>query len=452
MSPDNPHLAAVRQFHSETAAIREAPEPLALRLTVLLLTGMFVVLVGLTFVTRMDRVVTSNGGKIVTTKAVNVYQALDPSLIKSINVREGELVEAGEMLATLDPTFAAADVRQYQLQVASLTAQIGRDEAELAGKPLVYPPTKDPDLLGYQKIQGALHEQMMSNYKAQIDSFDNKIKSLQATITKYDADAAHYQQRGSYAKQIEDARLALEAKGFGTILNTVTSKDAKEEMLRFSEFANNSLREAKETLASADSDREAFIQQWQTNVSQDLVTARGNLDVAAATLEKALKHQDLVQLTAAEPSVVLTVAKLSVGSVLKQGDALFTLMPVNTPIEAEIHIASRDVAFVRPGDRCILKLDSFNFIEHGTATGAVRWISEGAFTTDDNGTAIQAGDAYYKARCSVDPEGLINVPGGFRLIPGMTLTSDVAVGTRSVAFYLLGGLMRGVREAMREPR
>ena len=45
----------------------------------------------------------------------------------------------------------------------------------------------------------------------------------------------------------------------------------------------------------------------------------------------------------------------------------------------------------------------------------------------------------------------INTPPNFRLIPGMTLTADIKVGTRSVAMYLLGGLMRGVNEAMREP-
>ena len=73
-----------------------------------------------------------------------------------------------------------------------------------------------------------------------------------------------------------------------------------------------------------------------------------------------------MRLTATEDSVVLTLAKLSVGSVLKEGDALFTLMPMDTPLEAELRIASRDVGFLRRGDRCTLKIDAFNFIEHGT--------------------------------------------------------------------------------------
>ncbi len=452
MSRENDELSSIRQFQSETDAIREASEPFALRVTVLLLAGMFVILVALTFLTRIDRVVSSTAGKIVPLQAVNVFQALDPSIIKTIDVREGELVQQGQLLATLDPTFAAADVKQYKLQVASLNAQIARDEAELAGRPLTYPDTSDPEFVDYQRLQKALHEQMMLNYKSQIDSFDSKIKATQATIAKYEADSARYGERAEISKQIEGIRLDLEQKGAGSLLNRLTTQDQKLEMLRFQQFGYNSLAEAKQTLTSTQSDREAFVQKWLTDLSTELVKARGDRDTASALLEKAVKKQDLVRLIASEPSIVLTVAKLSVGSVLKEGDALFTLMPANAPLESEIHIGSRDVAFVRPGDRCISKLDAFNFAEHGTSTGAVRWISEGAFTSDDNGQAIQNGEAYYKARCSVDADGLVNVPNGFRLIPGMTLSGDVEVGTRSVAFYLLGGFIRGIREAMREPR
>jgi HlyD family secretion protein len=380
---------------------------------------------------------------------VNVYQALDPSIIKSIDVREGELVQQSQVLATLDPTFAAADVKQLMRQIASLTAQIARDEAELAGRNLAFPDTADADSLDYQKLQLSLHAQMISQYQAQIDSFDSKIRQTQATVTKYENDTARYQQREQIAKQVEGIRLELESKGAGSLLNRLASQDQRLEMLRFQQFGYNSLVEAQGTLASLRSDREAFIQQWSSNLSQELVKSRGDRDSAAAQLEKALKKQDLVRLIAAEPSVVLTVAKLSVGSVLKEGDTLFTLMPANALLEAELHIASRDIAFVRPGDPCVIKLDAFNFVEHGTAEGTVKWISEGAFTMDDNGQAV---DAYYKTRCSIDTSGLINLPAGFRLIPGMTLAGDITVGTRSVAFYLLGGVIRGVHESMREPR
>ena len=96
----------------------------------------------------------------------------------------------------------------------------------------------------------------------------------------------------------------------------------------------------------------------------------------------------------------------------------------------------------------MLKIDAFNFIEHGTAEGKVSWISEGAFTTDDNGQAVEA---YYKARCGIDAMKFRNVPENLRLIPGMTLSADMNVGSRSVMAYLLSGFMRGIGQSMREP-
>lgn len=448
MSPSSSAIGVVHQFQSEGDAITEAPQPTWARVTVLTLAGMFATLILIMCVTKIDRVVTSVGGKLVSAERVNVFQSLDPSIIKSIDVREGDEVKKGQVLATLDPTFSAADVRQLKQQVATLKGQIARDEAQLNNHPLVLPEETDPDMQKSLAVQKDFYNQQVAQYKAQLRSFDAKISQTQATIAKYQADAARYQQREQIAKQIEDMRTTLAAHGTGSQLNLLTSQDQRLELLRSLEQDHNSLIEAEHTLASLTADREAFIQQAAAQVSQDLVTARNTLDTAQSSLDKAVRHHDLVRLTATEPSVVLTVAKLSVGSVLKEGDTLFTLMPVNAPVEAEIRIASRDVGFVRPGDGCVLKIEAFNYMEHGTAEGKIRWISDNAFTTDDNGQAVEA---YYKARCGVDAMNFVDVPAKFRLIPGMTLQADVNVGTRSVAMYLLSGFLRGFGEAMREP-
>jgi len=448
LSPNQSALATVRQFQSETEAIREVPEPFAVRLTLFVLVGFLVVGLLLMFVTKLDRVVTSQGGKIVPVGQVNVFQALDTSIIKSIDVREGDQVKAGQLLATLDPTFTEADVNQLRSQIGSLEAQVARDEAELGGKPLVFSNRTDPDFQNYATLQKALYDQRIAQYNAQVTSFDAKISSTQATIQKFEKDDERYKQRDDVLQKVETMRNTLAEHGTGSQLNLFISQDARLEVLRFMDFTHNSLLEAKNTLASNYADKNAFIQQWNATLSQDLVTTRGKLDDARSSLEKASKHQDLVRLSAKVPSVVLSIAKLSVGSVLKEGDPFLTLMPLNTPMEAEIKIASRDVGFARAGDRCILNVDAFNPSEHGTAEGAVLWVSDGAFTTNDDNQVVEA---YYKARCSIERTNFIGVPPNFRLIPGMTLTGDVNVGKRSVAMYLLGGMLRGVSQSMREP-
>jgi hemolysin D len=441
-------LATVRQFQSEADAIREAPEPRSTRITVFLLAGLLLSAVAIMGFTKVDRIIASVGGKIVPTQLVNVFQPLEASIIRSIDVREGQQVQAGQVLATLDPTFAAASVKQLRQQIASLDTQITRIEAELSDRPLVYPESSDPDFTNYAALQKALYDQRVGQYKAQINSFDAKIKQINATIQRLEGDEGRFQQREAIAKDIETMRTTLAQSGSGSKLNQLISQDSRLEMLRSLESTHNSLIESQHTLASVKADRDAFMQQWSTQLSQDLVTARNNLDAAKAQLEKAAKLEDLVRLTAPEASVVLSVAKLSVGSVLKQGDPFITLMPANTPVEAEVRILSRDVGFLRPGDKCVLKIDAFNYVAHGTAEGRVKWVSAGAFTTDEDGKPV---DAYYKVRCSVDAKHFTGVPSNFQLIPGMTLVADINVGTRSVAMYLMDGILRGFGEAMREP-
>ena len=147
-------------------------------------------------------------------------------------------------------------------------------------------------------------------------------------------------------------RSTLAEHGTGSQLNMYISQDTRLELLRTMDETRNSLLETKHQLDSIAADRNAFIQQWNAALSQDLVTTQNTLDGARASYDKAVKHQDLVRLSATEPSVVLTIAKLSIGSVLKPGDPLITLMPVDTRLEAEIKISSRDVGFIRPGDHC----------------------------------------------------------------------------------------------------
>ena len=440
--------AAVRQFQSEIDGIRHADESLSVRATVFVLGAALLACAVILIVARVDRVITSTGGRIVSVDAPLVLQALDPSIVKSIDVREGEVVEKGQQLATLDPTFAAADVNQLQQQIDSLNAQIARDEAELAGAVFDPPPSTDPEVLKYESLQKKLFDQRAAQYSAQLDSFDQKIALTQATINKYQNDESRYKEHVQIASQIEGMRSTLLQHGNESLLNMLGSTDAKVEAIRTMEFDHNSLVEAQHQLASLRADRAASIEQWFSGISQDLITARNGRDGARAQLEKATKHQDLVRLAAAERSMVLSLAKVSVGSVLKEGDTLLTLAPMNAPVEAEVQVASRDVGFIRPWDPVTMKIDAFNFAEHGTVEGKVKWISEDAFTTDDNGAATPA---YYRVRVSVTAIKLIDVPSTFRLVPGMTLVADVKVGTRALGAYLIGSMIHGLGEAMREP-
>ena len=439
----------VRLFQSETAEIVEAPEPTGVRTTIYLL-GLFLtglIIVGA--VTRLDRVVSSSAGIIVTTQPDIVLQALDPSVIKTIDVHNGQRVEGGQLLATLDPTFAAADVDALKLQVASLNAQIARCQAELAHRPFDPPKTTDPAASRYNDLQASYFAQRKKQYDDQLHAYDAQMAQYRATVNKLKADAALYDSRAKLAKEVEKMRATLAAAQVGSRLNLLAATDQKTELLRNVEYDQNSLIEAQHQLQATQATRSAYAQQWLAQTSQELVTARNQRDKALQDLDKATRHKDLVRMTAPEDAVVLKMAKLSVGSVLNVADHLMTLAPLGSPIEAQLNISTRDVGFIRPGDPVKVKLDAYDFVEHGTAEGKVRWISEGSFATDeDTGQPVSP---YYKVRVALTKVALRNVPASFRLIPGMTLTGDVHIGTRSVLMYLFEGAIRGVSEAMREP-
>jgi hemolysin D len=150
--------------------------------------------------------------------------------------------------------------------------------------------------------------------------------------------------------------------------------------------------------------------------------------------------------------VVLKIADASVGTVVQPGgttaEPLFTLTPMAGASEAEVDIAARDQAFIKPGDTVRLKLDAYKFILHGTAEGVVETISAGSFTVDQNGQPVAP---YFKVRVRVTKARLHNVPKDFRLLPGMTLVGDIIVGRRTIMTYLVEGALRTGREAMREP-
>jgi HlyD family secretion protein len=393
-------------------------------------------------------VVSSTAGKIVTIEPTVVLGALDPSIIKTIDVGEGQQVHKGEVLATLDPTFTTADVGALKSQVANYTAEIARCQAELAQKPFDMPPQTDPVANRFISAQRDYYLQRKAQFDAQLRSYNDQLAQYQATIAKYQTDQARYGDRAKISQEIEQMRATLAAAQVGSKLNLLAATDQKLEIQRALEFDRNAVTETQHQLDSTKSIRDAFVQQWFAQVSQELVGAQANRDGAAEQLNKATKHQELVKLEAPEDAMVLKIAKLSPLSVLNPSDPLLYLAPLKSPLEAEIQIGARDIGFIRAGDNTTIKLDAYNFVDHGTVDGTVRSISEGAFTTDENGSPV---GAYYKVRVALKTITLRNVPDGFRLVPGITLTGDIHIGTRSLFTYLMGGVMRGFDEAMREP-
>jgi HlyD family secretion protein len=464
----------IRTFQSEAAEINEEAVPRRFRATLQLLAVMLVCLLAITAVFPIDRVVTSIFGQVVTTEPTVVIQPLDPSIIKSLDVQEGQHVRKGQLLVRLDPTFTAADVEALRAQQVSLAPQIARCEAELAGLPYTYTTdSEDVSAAFHVEKQRALFIERQAQFNSQVRSLDQQIAQSEASLVRLRNDALRYGAREKLNAELEKLYSELVAKQLESKVLLLQSADQKTEMLRTLEASQSSLKESEHALQALKDSRTAFVGQWRAQTNQELIAARTLDDTVVQQLDKAVKHDQLSQMVAPDDAIVLRIAKLSVGSVVQPTDTLIELALVRSPLEAEIYVDPRDVGFVRPGDDTSLKLDAYHYIEHGWAEGKLRWVSSGTFISPSSGTGgtiVPGGTAangvematsasasgqlvapFYKARVAITQVKLKNVPHDFQLVPGMTLTADVHVGTRSLFWYLARGAMRGLNESMREP-
>ena len=171
----DPATPILLEFESPTAAVIAAPVPARSRYVIWMLASMFAVFFVIALTVPIDRVVVSSG-RVVTTAHNIVVQPLETSIVRSIDVREGQLVHAGQLLARLDPTFAAADAGQLQTQVDSLQAEVTRLQDELAGKPYFSDGTPPGQL------QATIYTQRHAQLSAAMEDYAKKIDSARVKV------------------------------------------------------------------------------------------------------------------------------------------------------------------------------------------------------------------------------------------------------------------------------
>jgi hemolysin D len=433
-------------FESETQAVFQRLKPKREHVVVQTIAGMLVLALILMSTVKLDRVVSSTG-RILPSQGSFFVQPLDKAIVTSILVHTGDVVKKGQVLATLDPTFVQADLKSLQDKAASDAALVARLKAEEDGKAYQVDP-KSPDSV----LQGSIFDQRRAEYAESVGEFGAKMASDRSLLARGQQDAADYRQRLALAGQVEQMHLELQQKGYGSKLGLINATDTRMEMQRMASESANTAAAAGSDLTAIDAQRAAFVSKWRSDVATQLVAAQNDLDATTQSLAKASKVSDLSTLAAPTDAVVLKVGKASIGSVVdpgsSAGDPLFTLTPLGGALEAEVRVNARDIGFIRPGDKVRVKLDAYRYTSHGVATGVIKTISDGSFTTTDDGQIVPP---YYKVRVAITNAALRNVPAGFRLIPGLTIDGEVLVGQRTILSYIMEGALRTGSEAMREP-
>lgn len=436
--------APISAFESETQAVFVRTSPYSEHAILHVLAGIIVLSVILMSVVKLDRVVTSTG-RLVPTRGTIYAQPLDRAVVRQIKVHTGDVVKKGQVLAELDPTFAAADLKQQQDHMASISAVVARFEAEHDGRPYTGGPTPQ------EQLQLSIWHQRQAELQQMTADFDARIHSDEATIAKSQQDIQAYSKRLSYAAQVADMEDTLLKNGNTSKLRVLSANDTKAEAGRLLSEAKNTLTGAQHDLDALKAQRAVAIGKWHDDIGTQLATARDDLHQTEQTLAKANRISDLSTLQAPEDAIVLDIGNASVGSVVDTSPAvkpLFTLVPISGPVEAEVDVDSGEIGFIQVGDKVQVKIDAYPFMRHGTAKGTITTISEGSFTLGDD---ERIRSPFFKVRVRIDQADLHNVPENFRLIPGMTVQGDVLIGRRTILSYLVEGGLRTGSEAMREP-
>jgi HlyD family secretion protein len=167
----------IAEFQSDAIELEERVPPRIARMTLYGITALLAAAIAWASVSEIDEVVIAPG-KLITTQPTIILQPLETSIIRTIEVSAGEVVRAGQTLATLDATFSQSDVDQQRAKFSALDAQVRRIEAELAGTDYTASADKTPN----EVLQVQLFEQRRAFHAAQLQNFDQQVAGQVAAI------------------------------------------------------------------------------------------------------------------------------------------------------------------------------------------------------------------------------------------------------------------------------
>src|SRR5208282_1964233 len=193
-----------------------------------------------------------------------VVQPLETSIVRSIDVEEGQLVKKGDVLAQLDPTFAASDAVSEQQQAASLKAEVDRLQAEMDGRPFL----SDGSQAG--QLQAMLFAQRHAELTYKLENYRQKIDSLRAKVDQATSDIKSYTERLAVAQKVEVMRKELERLQVGSQLNTLAATDSRVEMARDLDASRSILAGAQRDLDAEIAERDGYIQTVRNDTGQQL--------------------------------------------------------------------------------------------------------------------------------------------------------------------------------------
>ena len=350
---------------------------------------------------KLDEV-TTGGGKVIPSSHEQVIQSLEGGIIHSLMVREGDIVERGQQLAQLDRTKTESSVLESESRLNAALATAARLKAEVNDTELAFPEELDDDV--------ELVKQETALYQSRRESLEKGLAGLRqgAELVQRELSLTRPLVTQGAASKVEVLRLERQK---NELENKIT------------EMKNQYYVRAREELAKVNAEIEA-----QRSVMKG-------------------REDSLTRLTFNAPvrGIVKDIDVTTVGGVIPPNGKLMSLVPLDDQMVVEAKISPRDVAFIHPGQKALVKITAYDYSIYGGLEGEVTMISPDTLQDE-----VKRDVYYYRVYIRTDSNHLTNKQGQeFPVFPGMIATVDIKTGSKTILDYLLKPLNKA-KEALRE--
>ncbi|MBO1907988.1 HlyD family efflux transporter periplasmic adaptor subunit [Microvirga sp. 3-52] len=349
--------------------------------------------------------VSSGQGTVVPSSREQVIQSLDGGIVASISVKEGDLVEQGQIIARLDPTRSASNVEEAAAKYHASIAAAARMRAELSDLETV---TFPDELAGDEFAQLRANE--LALFQSRRTSLREALSGLTEglELTRQELKIAEQLQSRGATSRVEVIRLRREA-------------------------AQMELEIAR---LRADS---------RVQVGEGLQKVNAEAEVQASIMRGRSDQLDRLVFRAPMRGIVKDIAVTTIGGVVPPGGQLMTLVPMDDQLLIEARISPRDIAFIHPGQEALVKVSAYDYAIFGGLSGEVVTISPNTVRDE-----VKPDQVYYRVYIRTREDYLVNKAGTrFPIVPGMIATVDIKTGEKTVWQYLVKPFNRA-GEALRE--
>lgn len=353
---------------------------------------------------RIDEV-TKGSGTVIASSRIQVIQAVDGGVLESLMVKEGDQVKAGQILAILNQTRVSASVKEVESRLAALYAQAARLRAEVTDAPsldLLDGEEKFPELIAVQK---ALFTQKRWGLKEEMRTLSVAVKLAR-----------------------EDAGLVADLAKSGDV--------SRSEVIR----SERALNEAEAQLINR---KNKYYQDARIELAKTEDDIGQNEQIRA---QRAQQLEDSV-LKAPVAGIVKNVRVTTQGGVLRAGDELLQIVPVDDKLIVEAKVRPSDIGLLRAGLPASIRFDSFDYTVYGAVNGTVSYISADTLKEETR----YGEQAFYRVHVTT-MGGPVQTRTGrtIEILPGMTAQVDIRTGDRTVLEYLLKPLRKTMTESFGE--